>query len=626
LPPPLREFLLRTAVLPELTAARCAALTGDPLAARRLEDIDRAGLFVSVVGERELTLRLHDLFRECLETRFARDRPADFNAALRLAAATEAEPQRRVAWLQRAQAWAEAEQALIDAADELIAAGQATLVRSLFERFPADWCEASAGLQLLQARVRWDWDSVIDATAQAARACDDAGDAAARQQALSFHCAALAGANRSAQALAAAQALLAEPQLADDVRARTLRAAAWVELANGDPQRLAPLWDQLLQILERSPLLVRWTENVPLPAYIGMPGMRARLLRYTVGAQYRLPEQPTPLRGQCLVLEGWLALWAGDVDGALERAAAAADENRWLARPPSLDAPSRSLNALLLALTGDGAAAQAMLAALIAEIEGSGVALRIEVYLGLYQFLAMRCAALVDDQAALRQAATRLTLAPRGGRSWLSEARRAAAAAHLAALDGRLDEACQRWQALLDAGPRADLYGQAVDARLRLADGLCRRGAPPAEAAAVLAPLFADLEDGGDLGPVLLAGPALLRRLAAQDWQGGLTASRLARLQAWAMQSAALAAGRPTAAALPAGDAGPALAGPLTVRELEVLDQMAAGQSNKHIARALELSPHTVKRHVSNILDKLGLNSRGQAAHWYRRQRSGTGG
>ncbi|MGZ5214659.1 MAG: hypothetical protein ACXWKD_00140 [Caldimonas sp.] len=30
------------------------------------------------------------------------------------------------------------------------------------------------------------------------------------------------------------------------------------------------------------------------------------------------------------------------------------------------------------------------------------------------------------------------------------------------------------------------------------------------------------------------------------------------------------------------------------------------------------MSPHTVKRHVANILDKLVLQSRGQAAAWYR--------
>ena len=54
---------------------------------------------------------------------------------------------------------------------------------------------------------------------------------------------------------------------------------------------------------------------------------------------------------------------------------------------------------------------------------------------------------------------------------------------------------------------------------------------------------------------------------------------------------------------------------------MEVLARIAAGDSNKLIARAFDLSPHTVKRHVANILDKLGLASRGQAAAWYQSQR-----
>ena len=49
-----------------------------------------------------------------------------------------------------------------------------------------------------------------------------------------------------------------------------------------------------------------------------------------------------------------------------------------------------------------------------------------------------------------------------------------------------------------------------------------------------------------------------------------------------------------------------------------MLKRIAAGDSNKLIARAFDLSPHTVKRHVANVLDKLGLSSRGQAAAWYR--------
>jgi NarL family two-component system response regulator LiaR len=52
----------------------------------------------------------------------------------------------------------------------------------------------------------------------------------------------------------------------------------------------------------------------------------------------------------------------------------------------------------------------------------------------------------------------------------------------------------------------------------------------------------------------------------------------------------------------------------LTPRELEVLSQIARGRSNYEIATALVISEGTVKMHVSNILSKLHLTDRTQAA------------
>jgi two-component system nitrate/nitrite response regulator NarL len=52
----------------------------------------------------------------------------------------------------------------------------------------------------------------------------------------------------------------------------------------------------------------------------------------------------------------------------------------------------------------------------------------------------------------------------------------------------------------------------------------------------------------------------------------------------------------------------------LTPREREILACLARGESNKLIARVLDLAESTVKIHVQNILKKLGLSSRVQAA------------
>ncbi|MGW7197686.1 response regulator [Streptomyces chryseus] len=64
------------------------------------------------------------------------------------------------------------------------------------------------------------------------------------------------------------------------------------------------------------------------------------------------------------------------------------------------------------------------------------------------------------------------------------------------------------------------------------------------------------------------------------------------------------------------GNGGTGRGSTLTEREREVLTLIADGRSNREIARALVLSEKTVKTHVSNILMKLDVSDRTQAALW----------
>ena len=74
-PPPLREFLLRTSILERLSAPVCDAVTGRSDGIARLEEIQRANLFLVSLDSRGQWFRYHHLFRDLLRLELARSEP-----------------------------------------------------------------------------------------------------------------------------------------------------------------------------------------------------------------------------------------------------------------------------------------------------------------------------------------------------------------------------------------------------------------------------------------------------------------------------------------------------------------------------------------------------------------------
>ncbi len=147
----------------------------------------------------------------------------------------------------------------------------------------------------------------------------------------------------------------------------------------------------------------------------------------------------------------------------------------------------------------------------------------------------------------------------------------------------RLDEANpSRWQRLLETGHHA--YWRVHD-RWRLAEALCATGARD--------------EAADHLGTAHTEASSL----GAQQLREEL--ERLAR------RARIPLAGREAAPADVDSD--------LTPRELEVLGLIAEGRSNQEIARALFISAKTVSVHVTNMLAKLGLTNRAEAAAYAHR-------
>ena len=149
------------------------------------------------------------------------------------------------------------------------------------------------------------------------------------------------------------------------------------------------------------------------------------------------------------------------------------------------------------------------------------------------------------------------------------------------------DDAAQAWEAAAQPYPLAAALIRAAEAALSA--GAREAGAARLRRAGVLA---------RDLGAAPLSGDVAL----------------IARRARISLSPADEPATQPAVAGgsgdLPAS--GPALG--LTAREYEVLRLIAAGQSNREIAGELFISAKTASVHVSNILGKLGVTSRGEAA------------
>jgi len=634
LEPELRDFLLRCSVLPELSVARCAAVSGQsPVqAARLLEEIDRRGLFVSVRGAEagadggggETVLCLHDLFRDCLAQLLRSEQPAEWPRLHRLAADSEPDLVRRVGHLARAADWTAAEAVLYAEGPGLLARGAVQPLLRLIDQFPVSVREAStllAHLRGLCAWAHWDILTMCRSLAQAADGHDSRGDPVAAQRARALLVLGLSAGGQVPRSAALLAQLRQQPMdLVAEVTA--WQADSWHALADSRMGDIAEPLGRTMDLLARSADPTLWLQAVPLTSFVGLPGTRAAIQRYIDGALHLMPEEPpSTLRGMALALQAGLWLWDGQVEAAASLLARIDADRRWLNRPPNLSGYHHLFLGLTHAVLGERDTALGAAQARLDGLDDERTSGRREVWSNHFLYARLRLALMLDDAATVQAMGDALVLRASAPELPFFRRERAPLPGHRSALAGAWAEAEAHYARALDDESGIDLYGQAIETRLRLAHAQVMAQRLDA-AAATLRSLPGRVAAAGGCGPAFFAGPRVLGTLAATAWGPRLPAAEVRVLQRWAQQLQAL---RGAVNATRESARAPALAraegpGALSPREAEVLARIAAGDSNKLIARAFDLSPHTVKRHVANILDKLGLTSRGQAAAWYRGQ------
>lgn len=607
----LHDFLLQTSVLHELDAARCEALTGDTRAWAHLDALERLDLFVTVVGDEPRTLKLHDLFRDTLRHRLRLQRPGEHAALLARAAANEGDLVRRQGLLLAAGRLDEAAASLRAGSLRLLFEGGVHTAVRLAEQFPPEFTHRSADWQDVAGYAKWRlWRNAEAAQhLEVAEALHrERGDAGSARLSALRRAAMLAGIGRPG----AARALLAtlESPGPDEVEAHihVHLCQLWIALEEGAGRSVAVRLEALLDALDQARQPEHWAAMVPSPRLTACPGVGRQLLRWADGVSLAEAESPLLLSALAPITRGWQALWTGRLGEAEHFLQRSASDERWVGHPPIVHSHRLAFTAVVQMALGRREAALEAARAHGREFpssyggRGAWYALnlmgRVAMACGDAELLQEALARLAQIEAVIPEA-TPLRLQPVIGLQ-----------GHLAWLEGRGAEAQALWAQALAHEEVCDLFGLAHELRTRLAL-LSLQGRDAAAAAAWLRPMLSQAADGPR--GALFALPAL-RALATASWGALLSAGEQAVLRAWSVEAAAPLT---TTVAASAVRAGSAVHDPLSAREAEVLGLMARGLSNKHIARELELSPHTVKRHVAHILEKLDLTSRSQAAAWH---------
>jgi LuxR family maltose regulon positive regulatory protein len=272
----------------------------------------------------------------------------------------------------------------------------------------------------------------------------------------------------------------------------------------------------------------------------------------------------------------------------------------------SVTTESGMLRATLAALRRDDATAEAMIDLVFEELRTGP--LFSQAWMSGYLLALTRIRLMQGKIDAARDAERRIR-STENLREWpIAPVARAFCRGLIEALDGHDASAEASFREAIERQKRIHIDYFAGDARVALAM-LMLHGGRLDDAVRTFAPVLGRHERYNTPGAIVWEGAAIrpLLRLARERHSHAAFASRVLRLWGETFDD-------DTAVLTETGE-------PLTSRELEVLRLIAAGASNAAIAEKLVISVHTVKRHVANVLQKLGAASRAEAGAVARRLR-----
>jgi LuxR family maltose regulon positive regulatory protein len=617
--PTIQSFLLETSILSELTPASCQAVTGRQEAGSILEELYHRNLFlVAIEPESEslpaysladslahpfLSYRYHDLFANFLRQRLARKMPEQLLELHRRAAAAQTLPTRAISHYLAANLWAEAAQTIEQVGEPLLQQGWLASLQAWIQLIPAAEREKRPHLSYLLgvcALYQRELGSAAFYLEQALRGFETDGEPAAQGKTLAYLSDVAFFQADFPRGLALIERALACP-IPPETRVQLLIERARIAQFGGDFAQADLDIAQALQVVQTSGNLsaLRNLLEGYIQGFAARPGGLDRLERLCREAEARLEEGGEMLQVVLDEQRAMISLYRGAPALALELAERALALGERLGGRPPWQYTTMQLTALMAHIMyGHTEQAEGIIDQLLRHQADFNT----HPKQGFLYFLARSCwlrGRLQDLQRIYQQLrrldmpaaspVTAMILAMLEGIVELAEGRYPTAERTLqkaVTLEGKL--------------PFFNLFGSS---RVLLAHLYWKWGLPE-EALAEITRALAECEAQGAAGRILMEGAvaAPVLRLAVAGGRNAALAKRLLETLEAGLKD------EPQPVKVP--DTGEIL----SAREVEVLRLIAAGASNQEVAQTLVLSLNTVKRHVGNILGKLNVTSRTQAA------------
>jgi LuxR family maltose regulon positive regulatory protein len=615
-PEAVQRFLVRTSILRRLCGPLCDALTGESDGAEVLAHLRERNIFILPLDDEHRWYRYHHLFADLLRNLLRREASPDEIGALH----------------RRASAWHDRHGLVTEAVHHALAARDFERTADLIERHSfamvnrgelatlLGWIEALPE-GLAQSRpwlcVHQAWPLTFAGKAGAAepllrRVEEQVGvetpspgqkDLLGNVAAMRAMLATMQGdPQRAVEQARRAEALLRPDNLAP--RGAALYALAYACYVEGELAKAEPLLEAILEVGHDSgnlwSVIRTFCDLADLRLLQGELRRAEELCREALQLAEERGTRHFGTVGYVLVKLGEILYERGEPEAARARTEEGLRLMQGWQQPYEMSVGYTSLASILQA-RGDAAGALAALGEAEAILAQHPDYVKVErvVEMGRIQLLLIR-----EEAEAARKALAQLE----EPQPLLFREERAILLARVLLAQTRWDEALQLLSRLEKDAARGERSGPLIRILVLRSLALRQRG----DDDAALDALKEALRRGAPEGYVRVFKEhgeelaSLLQRAAARDVAPDYARKLLAALEERGQKPVATPA-------IPAPSVPSPLAEPLTDRELEVLQHLGVGASNRQIADALVITLNTVKKHTSNIYGKLGVSSRTQA-------------